>query len=90
MSSLLNGMSTLYYIVQGSCKHVAAVCSAYVAFFAYSPLSSPLLSFVFPMMILSKPLHDMDYELMINTCEELGIIPLALRDEILLSSVMMP
>ena len=44
MSSLLNGMSTLYYIVQGSCKHVAAVCSAYVAFFAYSPLSSALLS----------------------------------------------
>jgi len=42
-------------------------------------LSSPLLSFVLPMMILSNPLHDMDYELMINTCEELGIIPLALR-----------
>ena len=54
------------------------------------PLSSSLLSFVFPIMILSNPLHDMDYELMINTCEELGIIPLALRDEILLSSVMMP
>jgi hypothetical protein len=46
----------------------------------FSPnLSSPLLSFVLPMMILSNPLHDMDYELMINTCEELGIIPSALR-----------
>jgi hypothetical protein len=38
-------------------------------------LSSPRLSFVLPMMILFNPLHDMDYDLMINTCEELGIIP---------------
>jgi hypothetical protein len=48
-------------------------CLADVAFFTNSPLPSPLLSFVLPMMILSNPLHDMDYELMINTCEELGI-----------------
>ena len=40
MSSLLNGMSTLYYIVQGSCKHVAAVQHMLL----FSPtLPSPLL-----------------------------------------------
>jgi hypothetical protein len=66
---------------------VAAVCLAYVAFFAYSPLSSPLLSFVLPMMILSNPLHDIDYELMINTCEKLGIIPSALRPVFFLSTM---
>jgi hypothetical protein len=27
-----------------------------------------------PTRILSNPLHGMDYELMINTCEELRII----------------
>jgi hypothetical protein len=54
---------------------VAAIFLANVAFFANSPLSSPLLTFVLPMMILYNPLHGMDYELMINTCEELRIIP---------------
>ena len=37
-------------------------------------LPSPPLSFVLSMMKLSKSIHYMKYELMIKTCEELGII----------------
>ena len=46
----------------------AALCllSSSCFFFAKSPLSSPLLSFVLPMMKLSKSIHYMEYELMIK------------------------